>query len=75
MGNILCVGTIPAMLVRVNNLKKNIFSPLAGEEEEEEEVEEHFHSRGRTTDVFVSSIYGWMRRARLHSPGSGPIKV
>ncbi len=61
------------MLVRVNNLKKKIFSPFAGEEEEE--VEEHFHSRGRTTDVFVSSIYGWMRRARLHSPGSGPIKV
>ncbi len=62
------------MLVRVNNLKKKIFSPFAGEEEEEE-VEEHFHSRGRTTDVFVSSIYGWMRRARLHSLGSGPKNV
>ncbi len=61
------------MLVRVNNLKKNIFLPLAGEEEEA--VEEHFRFRGRTTDVFVSLIYGWMRRARLHSLGSGPIKV
>ncbi len=72
MGSILCLGIIPTKLVCANNLKKNMFLPHAGEEEE---AEEHFHSRGRTTDVFVSSIYGWMWRVLLRSPGSGPIKV